>query len=99
VRLRHLQIVALRERYEAALTARTEGVGKAADARAARDAVKEDFLDVFAVVAARIKAEFPRDRAMQNLFFDTLDSGRNEPEPEEPSEPEEPTEPEDPTDS
>jgi hypothetical protein len=33
---------------------------------------KEDFLDVYAEIAARVKAEFPRDRKMQDLFFDDV---------------------------
>jgi hypothetical protein len=89
-------IAALRTRYEAALQARKEGMAKAADVRAARDAVKEDFLDVFAVVAARIKAEFPRDRVMQELFFDRIDT-RGGSDPSDPTEPAEPDEPEPPT--
>lgn len=61
-----------RTKYEAALAARRTAMEKAADLRAKRDAVKEDFLDVYAVSASRVKAEFPRNRAMQDLFFDKV---------------------------
>lgn len=65
-------ITGLRTSYEAALEARRAAAQKASDKRAARDAAKEDFLDVYAEVAARLKAEFPRDRPMQDLFFDAV---------------------------
>jgi hypothetical protein len=61
-----------RTKYEAALTARRTAMEKAADLRAKRDAVKEDFLDVYAASASRVKAEFPRNRATQELFFDRV---------------------------
>lgn len=63
------KITALREHYEAALTARVQGMEQAAQARAARDLAKEEFLDVFAEVVNRIKAAFPRNKKMQDLFF------------------------------
>ena len=44
---------------------------KTADLRAKRDAVREYFLDVYAATAFRVKAEFPRNRASQELFFDS----------------------------
>jgi hypothetical protein len=61
-----------RTKYEAALAARKTALEKVADLRAKRDAAKEDFLDVYAATAARVKAEFPRNRAMQDLFFDKV---------------------------
>jgi hypothetical protein len=61
-----------RTKYEAALTARRTALEKSADLRAKRDAAKEDFLDVYAATASRVKAEFPRNRAMQDLFFDKV---------------------------
>lgn len=66
------EITALRENYEAAIETRRASGQKASNARAARDAAKEDFLDVYAEIAARVKAEFPRDRQMQDLFFDSV---------------------------
>lgn len=42
------------------------------DRRARRDAAKAQFLDVYAQVAAGVKAEFPRNRQMQELFFAPL---------------------------
>jgi len=61
-----------RVKYETALAARRTAGEKASDLRAKRDAAKEDYLDVYAATAARVKAEFPRDRAMQDLFFDKV---------------------------
>ena len=66
------KIVALRTTYEAAIGTRRNAQQSLSDLRAARDAAREDFLDVYAEVAARVKAEFPRDRVMQDLFFDTV---------------------------
>ncbi|MDC3960077.1 hypothetical protein [Polyangium jinanense] len=63
------KITTLRIRYEQALDARRMGMESAAQARAARNLAKEEFLDVFAEVANRIKAAFPRDKATQDLFF------------------------------
>jgi hypothetical protein len=87
------ELTALRQRYESALTARGEAVRKVGDLRAARDAAKEDFLDVFAVAGSRIKAEFPRDRVMHDLFFARISARPVADESEEPDEPEEPQEP------
>jgi hypothetical protein len=61
-----------RQRYERALTARRNALVASAGSHAVRDAAREDFLDAFAQVAGRVKAEFPRDRAMQDLFFDRV---------------------------
>lgn len=66
------KIMAERIAYETALTERRTAMETAADLRAKRDAAREDFLDVYAATAARVKAEFPRDRAMQDLFFDRV---------------------------
>lgn len=66
------KIFAEREKYEAALGARRNGMQAVADLRAKRDLAKEDFLDVYATCAARVKAEFPRDRKKQDLFFDKI---------------------------
>ena len=66
------EITSLRKNYEAALEQRRVAGQKASNARAARDAAKEDFLDMYAEVAARVKAEFPRDRRMQDLFFESV---------------------------
>jgi hypothetical protein len=66
------EITTLRTNYEAALENRRAATQKASNARATRDAAKEDFLDVYAQITARVKAEFPRDRPMQDLFFDAV---------------------------
>jgi hypothetical protein len=66
------KIAAERTNYETALTERRTAMEAAADLRAKRDAAKEDFLDVYAATANRVKAEFPRDRPMQDLFFDKV---------------------------
>lgn len=66
------EITSLRKDYETALEQRKAAGQKASNARAARDAAKEDFLDVYAEITARVKAEFPRDRRMQDIFFDSV---------------------------
>ena len=66
------KVTAERVKYEAALGGRRTAMVTAADLRAKRDAATEDFLDVYATVAARVKAAFPRNRVMQDLFFDKV---------------------------
>ena len=67
----HAALIVRRTGYEAALQARSAAERQAKDARTARDAVKGRFLDLYAEIAGRIQAEFPRNRRMQELFFDT----------------------------
>jgi hypothetical protein len=64
-------VVRAREAYEAALSAREEGYSAVGLARAQRDLAKEDFLDAFAEFSGRVKTRFPRDREMQQMFFDS----------------------------
>lgn len=66
------KITAERTTYEASLAARRTAMEVASDLRAKRDAAKEDFLDVMAAAAGRVKEQFPRNRAMQDLFFDRV---------------------------
>lgn len=66
------KLTTAREAYATALQDRATAMLASAALRAKRDAAKEDFLDVYATVAAKVKAEFPRDRAMQDLFFDKV---------------------------
>lgn len=61
-----------RTRYQAALDSRHAAEREVASARATRDAAKERLLDLFAEIAGLVRSEFPRNRRMQNLFFDTL---------------------------
>ncbi len=70
------RVVEVRELYEKALKDREEAMIDAAAKRAIRNAVKEDFLDVFATVAAAIKGKFPRDKKRQDVFFDKLRAKR-----------------------
>lgn len=63
------KIGASRLDYENALKARKNGYDAEALARAARNLAKEEFLDVYAEVAGRIEAAFPRDKKTQDLFF------------------------------
>jgi len=58
--------------YQAALDTRQAAGQKARDLRAARDAAKEQFLTTYAEVMSRVEAEFPRDKVMQELFFDEV---------------------------
>jgi hypothetical protein len=69
-------LIARRTSYEQAIEARTEAERRQSDARVARDAAKVRFLDVYAEVAARIQAEFPRNKRMQEQFFDTIYTSR-----------------------
>ncbi|MEO5726198.1 MAG: hypothetical protein ABI134_27705 [Byssovorax sp.] len=83
------KIAAARKGYEDALNARRDALQNAGNARTARDLAKEDFLGVYAEIAARVKAEFPRDRKMQDLFFDDVtvvgqDTPADEPSAEAP---------------
>jgi len=66
------KISLLRGQYESAITARTNAAQALSDARSLRDLVKEDFLDVYAEVANRVRALFPRNRKKQELFFDVV---------------------------
>jgi hypothetical protein len=61
-----------RGRYEVALGVRLEAERQVVTERARRDATKERFLDLYAEIAAQIRSIFPRDRRMQDLFFDDL---------------------------
>ncbi|HWN70145.1 MAG TPA: hypothetical protein VNM90_21045 [Haliangium sp.] len=65
-------LIVRRTSYEGALDARTEAERVLTRARATRDAAKERFLDLYAEIAGRIASEFPRNRRMQDLFFDTI---------------------------
>lgn len=68
----HAALIVQRTRYQASLESRDAAAREVAGARATRDATKERLLDLFAEIAGLIRSEFPRDRRMQNLFFDTL---------------------------
>lgn len=71
------KIASERQRYEEALALRRSAFEDVEDLRARRDAAKQQFLDVYAQVTAHVKAAFPRNRVMQDLFFDELlDRGR-----------------------
>jgi hypothetical protein len=67
----------LRERYELAVTVRMNAAQALNDARSLRDLAKEDFLDVYAEIANRIRAIFPRNRKKQDLFFDAVTERSN----------------------
>jgi hypothetical protein len=73
-----VKIAGLRTAYESALAARADARQKAADARVARDAIRENVLDAFAKLAGRVRAEYPRQADAQELFFerehDTVDA-------------------------
>jgi hypothetical protein len=87
----HAALVARRTSYELALDARTEAERGVTRARSARDAAKVRFLDLYAEIAGRIQAAFPRNRRMQELFFDVPRPrprpGADEPEETLPGEP------------
>lgn len=61
-----------RAAYEAAISVREEARRKLTTLLINRDAAQEDFLDIYAAAAAKVKGEFPRDKALQNVFFDVV---------------------------
>ena len=66
------RIATVRARYETALSNRASALNEAASKRAVRNAARESFLDTYASAAAQIKALFPRDKTMQDIFFDEV---------------------------
>lgn len=64
------QVRALRD-----LEARASAMQKTGALRARRDAAREDFLDVFADIAGRVRSAYPRNRAMHEVFFDRISGG------------------------
>ncbi|MBI5498565.1 MAG: hypothetical protein HY904_26425 [Deltaproteobacteria bacterium] len=90
-----VKVMALRTEYATAVDARRAGVLAAVAARAQRTLNKEDFLDAYAKACAGVAGLFPRDRRLQNLFFDDLNTdsatggggGEEEPEGGGPPEP------------
>ena len=78
------RIASVRALYETALKSRTDALSAAADARALRNAVKEDFVTLYAKTAGSIKMLFPRERAVQDIFFDEVrSSGGEDAEPDD----------------
>lgn len=67
-------IADLRTQYDDRITAREQAKKNAHDLKVARDMVKDDFLTLYAQIAAGVKVEFPRDRKMQDLFFDEIET-------------------------
>jgi hypothetical protein len=63
------EIAQHRMRYAAASAARDEGLRRVKDLRLQRNAAKERFLHLYAEIVSLVAAEFPRDRATQELFF------------------------------
>lgn len=79
----HARIVEARTRYETALANRTAALNLASSKRALRDGSKEDFLDTYAKVTSAIKALFPRDKALQDVFFEDVRRAGGESEGED----------------
>jgi hypothetical protein len=63
------ELVVRRTTYSDALDARKDCERRSLALRVARDAAKERFLQLYAEVVSLVQAEFPRDRATQELFF------------------------------
>ena len=51
-------------------------------ARALRDSTREEFINLYASAMGTVKALFPRDRATQDAFFDTVRSPSDDAEEE-----------------
>lgn len=89
------RVSGIRVTYETALKNRADGMIAAGAVRALRDVAKEDFLDVFAQVAAGIKQLFPRDKKRQDALFDKSRTSRASEEDAEDAD--DPTDPSDPS--
>jgi len=63
-----------RDNYALALKHRNDVAQNVRNKRALRQAAKEAFITKYAEVGSRVAAEFPRDTAMQDLFFDDVRS-------------------------
>lgn len=61
-----------RQQYQTALEGRRAAGQAAHDLRAERNAEKLRFLSTYAEIASLVKAQFPRDKQMQELFFDEV---------------------------
>jgi hypothetical protein len=66
------ELIVHRSRYDGAIELRDEAERQVVIAREARNVAKERFLDLYAEIAGQIRSIFPRDRRMQDLFFDDL---------------------------
>jgi hypothetical protein len=67
-------ITAHRATYAAALDGREQARQVARDLRAARNVQKELFVTTYTEIVSLVAAQFPRDKAAQDLFFDELKS-------------------------
>jgi hypothetical protein len=85
-------VKSFRERYAGALEGRRAAGQTARDSRVERNAEKNRFLVKYAEIGHKVEAEFPRDRAMSDLFFDDV---RGRSTAQQASEDEEVPEPED----
>lgn len=63
------KVITHRVRYENALTARDESSRRIEEARTARNTAKERFVHLYSEIVSLVRAEFPRDRRTQELFF------------------------------
>jgi hypothetical protein len=63
------QVAEHRTRYEIALDAREQSKRVIKEARTTRNTAKERFVQLYAEIVSLVKAEFPRDRRTQELFF------------------------------
>lgn len=61
-----------RDDYDKALKSRSAAYQKAGAELAVRNLEKQNFLLVYEEIVHRVKAEFPGDNAMQELFFDEV---------------------------
>ena len=76
------RISAVRAEYTAALGRRRAALSASGSARALRDSTREDFIDLYASAMGTVRALFPRDRATQDAFFDTVRSPSDDAEDE-----------------
>ena len=69
-----IDIAKHRGSYDTALKYRKQLGQVVRDKRALRNAAKEAYITKYAAITSRVEAEFPRDDAMQDLFFDDVRS-------------------------
>jgi hypothetical protein len=66
------EVMVHRMSYESAIEQRLAAERQVVTARVERNAAKERFLNLYAEIAGQIRSIFPRDKRMQDLFFDDL---------------------------
>jgi hypothetical protein len=67
-------VLGLRESYQAAIATRDAAWGNARKARTARRMAKQAFVEKYVEISYGVKALFPNDKRMHEIFFDEIAS-------------------------